>query len=78
MYGDLSKTDKEKDIGVVIDKKLSFLDHLIEVNKVNGIVRLIRTFQQLNPKMFVSIYRPHLEYTIQAWYPHLVKDIETI
>ena len=43
MYEDMEQVDKEKDIGVVIDNKLDFTEHLAEkVNKANNIVGLIR------------------------------------
>ena len=41
-----------------------------------------RNFRRLDKKDFLTIYkayiRPHLEYCIQAWSPHLVKDIEVL
>lgn len=84
MYGNIKKTRVEKDIGVVIDDKLKFSDHLAEkVNKANRIVGLIRrTFMHLEPAIIKPLYtalvRPHLEYANQVWCPHLVKDIEAV
>jgi len=41
-----------------------------------------RTFRHLDIEDFLVIYkthiRPHLEYCIQAWTPHLLKDIEVL
>ena len=48
--------------------------------RVVGMVR--RNFRRLDRKDFLLIYkayiRPRLEYSVQAWSPHLVKDIETL
>ena len=80
----IKTTDKEKDIGVVMDNKLAFSDHLSEkINKANRIVGLIRrSFVNLVPEvfkpLFTALVRPHLEYANQVWNPHLVKDIEAV
>ncbi|XP_050704335.1 uncharacterized protein LOC126989767 [Eriocheir sinensis] len=82
MYSKINKTRVEKDIGVVIDNKLMFSDHLAEkINKANKIVGLIRrTFIHLDPAVFKTLYtalvRPHLEYANQVWSPHL--DVEAV
>ena len=84
MYEDIERTEAEKDIGVVIDNKLAFSDHLAEkINKANKIVGLIRrTFVHLEPEifkiLFTALVKPHLEYENQVWFPHLVKDIEAV
>ncbi len=84
MYTGIKKTTAEKDIGVVIDDKLTFSDHLAEkINKANKIVGLIRrTFVHLEPEifrpLFTTLVRPHLEYANQVWCPHLVRDIEAV
>lgn len=65
--GNITKTGKEKDIGVIIDKYLTFSDHLAEkINKDNrkeGLIR--RTFVHLEPAvfkpLFTALVRPHLE-----------------
>ena len=84
MIQELSTCTKEKDIGVIIDNKLTFSDHLAEkVNKANRLVGMMRrTSVSLDCNMFKSLYtslvRPHLEYANQVWNPHLVKDIEAM
>ena len=43
MQGTIITTRKEKDIGVIIDDKLTFSDHLAEkINKANSILGIIR------------------------------------
>ena len=48
--------------------------------KVIGMVRM--TFRNLDVSDFRLIYktyiRPHLEFCIQAWSPHFVKDIQVL
>ena len=84
MREQLEEVSSEKDIGVVIDNKLSFSDHLAEkINKANKVVGLIRrTFVALDEEIFRCLYvamvRPHLEYANQIWAPYLVKDIEAV
>jgi ribonuclease P/MRP protein subunit RPP40 len=29
-------------------------------------------------KLYISLFRPHLEYAVQVWNPYLAKDIELI
>lgn len=83
-YKPMSKSTEEKDIGVVIDNKLTFQKHINEkVNKANSIVGIIRrTFEYLDNKMFCTLFkalvRPHIEYANPVWSPHLKKNIEMI
>jgi len=41
-----------------------------------------RNFKRLDEEDFLLIYktyiRPHMEYCVQAWSPHLAKDIQTL
>ena len=80
----MEESESEKDIGVVIDNKLKFEDHIIEkVNKANSILGVIsRTFEYLEKENFVMLYkslvRPHLEYANQVWAPYRKKHIDMI
>ena len=64
----LKETEAERDIGVVIDNKQSFKEHIAQVtakaNRVVGIIR--RSFDYLTPSVFILMYkslvRPILEY----------------
>ena len=64
-------------MGVIIDNKLSFRQHIhqstTKANKVVGIIR--RSFDHLTEKTFVQLYkalvRPTLEYGHTVWQPHL-------
>ncbi len=82
MCNTIMKTIGEKDIGVVLDDRRSFLDHMAEkINKANKIVGLIRrTFLHLDSKIFKAIYRaivrPIIKHANQVWCPHLMKDLD--
>ncbi|XP_068246681.1 uncharacterized protein [Palaemon carinicauda] len=84
MKEQLLEVEHEKDLGVIIDNRLNFSEHLNKkinmANKITGLIR--RTFVSLDEVIFkqlcVALVRPHLEYANQAWAPYLVKDIEAI
>lgn len=77
----LKTVEVEKDLGVHIDNKLQFEDHIyIIVKKANGLLGMIRrSFIFLDEIMFkqlyVAIVRPHLEYAAPVWNPHTKKMI---
>ena len=51
-----------------------------EANRMLGMIRrnfVYRSKEILLP-LFKSLVRPHLDYCIQAWRPHYVKDIEVL
>eukprot|EP00794_Sanderia_malayensis_P012191 gene12191-13447_t len=80
----LEKSEKEKDIGIVIDNSLSFEHHITQkVNKANSVLYIIRhTFEQLDMESFNLLYkglvRPQIEYANQVWNPYLKKHITQI
>lgn len=80
----IERSSAEKDIGVIIEDKLKFSEHLAEkINKANEVVGIIRrTFIGLDAEMFKQLYtalvRPHSEYAYQVWNPYLIKDIEAV
>ena len=83
-YHELSYTEEEKDLGVVIDGKLDFNRHInIKINKASSIMAVIRrSFVSLNGVNFVPLYkslvRSHLEYASCIWSPYKKKHIEAI
>ena len=78
----LVSKDKEKDLGVFIDNKLKFRDQCISVrNKANRILGFMRKNVSYKSKyviksLYNSYVRPHIEYCIQAWKPHLRHNID--
>ena len=81
---DLEHVFEEKDLGTIIDSKLTFVEHISsKVKKANIIVGLIRrSFTYLDCKSFMKIYttfvRPHLEYAQSVWSPHLQKYVNML
>ena len=75
---------QEKDIGIEIDDKLSFTDHInIQVKKANSKAGWLRRgFQFLTPKMFTPLYmqvvRSNLEYAVPVWNPFLKTQVDKI
>ena len=80
----LNISTSERDLGVIIDNRLQFNDHVqAKINKSNSIMALIRkTYTFLDNSSFLLLYkslvRPHLEYANQIWKPHLKKHIHAI
>ena len=77
----LKYTDKEKDIGVIVDNKLKFEENMNEkINKANSIMGHIRrTFTHLDKKTFLLLYKAlvclPLEYANVVWNPYKMKHV---
>lgn len=71
----------EKDLGIIVDGSLKPTKQCVRAStRAMSIMRRIkRTFPNMTPDIFRKVYpafvRPHLEYSIQAWRPWLLKDI---
>ena len=54
--------------------------HWNQVNQVLGMIRRNITYKEksLIIPLYKAIVRPHLEYCIQAWNPHLRKDVDML
>ena len=80
----LSKTEVEKDLGVVISKDMKVFNQCSyaygKANKMLGLIR--RNIQHKNKgimlKLYKSLVRPHVEYCSSAWYHYFKKDVELI
>lgn len=76
--------DEERDLGVTIDKNLKVRNQCVKaVKSANSTLGMIkRTFITRDTDILLPIYkslvRPKLEYCIQAWRPHLKKDIDSL
>jgi hypothetical protein len=79
----LKHSKVERDIGVYVDEKLTFDEHIHnKVNKANSTMGIIRrTFEYLDETTFLLLYkalvRPHVEYANQVWSP-IYKRQETV
>ena len=80
----LEVVHQEKDLEVVITNNCKRgRQYAIAAKKGNQILGLIyRTFSNKSMKiikpLYVSIVRPHLDYCVQAWRPHLMQDIDIL
>ena len=80
----MESKEKERDLGVVIDNELKFREQCIEArNRANRILGFINKNVSYKSKyviksLYNSFVRPHLEYCVQAWRPHLRHDINML
>lgn len=80
----LDVSQVEKDLGVLIDGKLKFDQHINQtVKKANMLLAVIRrSFVYLNEEimsfMYKGLVRPALEYGAAVWSPKLERDVEAI
>ena len=80
----LHETTEEKDLGVWIHKSLKVSKHCAEVtkkaNRVLGMIKRNFIYKDKSTvlRLYKSLVRPHLDYCMQAWNPHLRKDINLI
>ena len=74
--------EQEKDLGVTMDSKLNFRQHIASkvsvANRNLGII--FRTFTYLSQEISMYLYmvRPHLEYICVIWSPFYKKDKITL
>ena len=80
----IKRVESEKDLGVFIDEKLNFHEHITKkVNIANRNLGIIfRSFTYMDKEMFLNLYksmvRPHIEYATQVWSPQYKKDKITL
>jgi ribonuclease P/MRP protein subunit RPP40 len=82
--GVLRRICEELDLGIIVQDNLKCAGQCAKVvktaNRVLGMIK--RTFcnfsRNIIVKLYKSLIRPHLEYAIQAWRPHLKRDIDLI
>ena len=77
----LENVSFEKDLGIIIDEKLKFSEHIShKISVANKMIQVIRhTFKHLSPdtfkKLYISLVRPHVEYGTPVWSPLSRKEI---
>ena len=79
----LSKTVKEKDLGVSMNANMKVSEQcIIAASKGNQVYwndsQKYNKEKSLIVPLYKAIVRPHLEYCIQAWSPNLRKDIDML
>ena len=80
----LEETFLERDLGIQISSNLKASQHCLQAysnaNRMLGLMK--RTFVERSPVILTRVYksmvRPHLEYSISAWNPHYRKDRELL
>jgi hypothetical protein len=81
---ELSVITEEKDLGVITSNNFKVSKQCIKAaSKGNQILGLINRAITCKKKsvilnLYKSLVRPHLEYCVQAWRPHLTKDIDIL
>lgn len=81
---EIKAVQEEKDLGIIVSSDLKVTKQCIKAsntaNKILGMIR--RTISCKNAEIIIPLYkslvRPHLEYCIQSWRPHLHKDIKLL
>ena len=80
----LSKTVKEKYLGITMNANMKVSEQCrIAASKGNQVLGMIRrnityTENVLIIPLYKAIVRPRLKYCIQAWNPHLRKDVDML
>jgi ribonucleases P/MRP protein subunit RPP40 len=80
----LKKSKKERDLGVIIDYTGKPSEQCVmAVKKANSVLGMIKrniTFKskEVIVRLYKSLVRPRLEHCVQAWSPHLRKDIDML
>jgi len=73
-----------KDLGILLDERLSFRYHINDkINNAFSMLGIIKqNFKHLTIQSFIMLYknivRSHLDYCSSVWSPYMKKDIEAL
>lgn len=80
----IETTNKDKYLGIVMDNRLTFEDHINEkINKANQVLGISRRFSvhlyaENSKYLYKTTVRTLLEYENRVWSPYRKKDITSI
>ena len=80
----VKKSRKERDLGVIVENSGKYSEQCVmSVKKANAMLGIIKRnihfkSKEVIVKLYKSLVRPRLEYCIQAWNPHLRRDIDML
>ena len=80
----LEAVHEERDLCIMITKDLKYSNQCLNAakaaNKILGMIKRIFTYksEEIILQLYKSLVRPRLESCIQAWCPHLRKDIDLL
>ena len=78
---DMCKTEKERDLGIMISSNLKWsMQVMVAAKRANMVLgQLSKAFKSWSidtcRNLYVAFVRPHLEYAFAAWCPYTKKDI---
>ena len=81
---ELQSAEGEWNLGVKVDNKLAFSEHIRAVtSKANSVIGMLKNAFVCRDvdiwiKLYVSLVRPHLEYAVSVWKPRLRRDIDAL
>ena len=80
----LEEKEKERDLGIIVDRDFNFKEQCLNArnraNKILGFINRNVSYKSKNVirQLYNSYVRPHIEYCVQAWRPHLRHDINML